>query len=411
MKRKFTFESLCLSIYLGTASVYWLPGVSLSAVDGVKKAVFLIGVGLLLFRLMAENKFYIPRGLWGLMGFLGLIILSIPGLVQSTGVIIVFRSVLDIMVGATFLWCFFNLTLHGADIGLIFHRTAIIISSFSAFTVANFLTGIPHWKAPIAYDSEPLNVVGFGAASTGWSNGLALCFPILVFVISKAKFPQKIIWIAMLGCVLGSQIASGGRAGILASLIGASLFILAKGKFIVFLSCMIITALIFYISHEFWIDHLRISRLHSMSISHLDHFSAGRIKSYIIAIEEIQKQPLFGNGIGHLMVYKSDKELLEIHNLWLRLMVEYGILMPLFFLVMIGVVLHCAIQILTKCKTTAMNRELVIASSIIVISGIIISLFEPRALIGSFQIGAIWWAAIGIILGSYISNFYRGNTL
>lgn len=397
---------------MGIAPVFWLPGVSIAAVDAIKTSIFVIGAGLFFFRLWANSKVYLPRGLWGPVGFMGLIILSLPGFVQSTGNFITLQSIYHIILPFLFLWCFFNLTLYVADLRPIFRRAAIIISLFSAIHVVNYFTGMPDFRAPYP---DPFTTIGFGAAATGWSNGLALYLSIMIILtMSKSdenSYLHKIIWIALAACITGSQIASEGRAGILTSflILTMSTFLFPKRQFFVLVCCAVSIALIALIylilNHDLTIDvflmtdSFKLNRLISMDVFDLDHFSSGRIEQYIYAIEKILQRSLFGHGVGTALVFKSNEGLLEIHNHWLRMMVEYGISQPLFFAAMIGVAVYHAARLFSKPNTTAMNRELAIQSFLVVIAGVFLSFLEPRIFVGSFQNGAIWWSSIGVILG------------
>ena len=138
---------------------------------------------------------------------------------------------MDIAFGALFLWCFFNLRWQDVDLLLIFRRSVVIISLFAALTVVNKLTGLPDWHAPadLAGFYQPLIRTGFGVGSTGWSNGLALYLPVALFLFMKGSgrgsLFRRVIGLVMVGCLFGSQFASGGRAGLLASLLTILAFI------------------------------------------------------------------------------------------------------------------------------------------------------------------------------------------
>ena len=243
--------------------------------------------------------------------------------------------VVDVASGAVFLWCFFNLTRQGIDLLLIFRRSVLIITFFAAFTLVNKLTGLPDWHIPA--DSlgvyEPLIKTGFGVGSTGWSNGLALYLPVALFLFTKGSgrgsLFQRVIGLLMVGCLFGSQLASGGRAGLLASIltIVAFLFLslprwLKVFAIFILLLATLISSLLVTTSIELpeaWNKHLRLDRFPDKieSISDLDHFSAGRIVGYLTALERFMERPFFGHGNLQILV-DYEKHQTEIHNLWLK---------------------------------------------------------------------------------------------
>ena len=136
MSRKFDAKTWLLSLYLGMAPVYWLPGLSAGVVDLGKISLFAVAMGIVFFRVIAVGKIHLPKGLWGPMGFWALIVLSTAGLFQAKDTSSLVAFVVDVLSGALFLWCFFNLRQQGADLLLmIFRRSVIIISLFAAMTV------------------------------------------------------------------------------------------------------------------------------------------------------------------------------------------------------------------------------------------------------------------------------------
>lgn len=409
MARKFALESWCLSLYLGTAPVYWLPGVPQSVVNATKIILFVVPIGMMLLRVMAGGKIYLPKEPWGPMGFVALMVLSATGLVQATEMSVANAFVVNIMAGAGFMWCFFNLTRQGADVGLIFLRAVVIISFLSLFPVVHKFTGLPDWEAPLSVQqvvfNEPFFITGFGARRTGWSGGLAFYLPIAVFLFMarsvKNSVFRQILCITMAGCIFFSQIVSGGRAGILASFITLEAWILTLRQRLIALVLVVSIAVFSFYFSEFWIELFRLpDQWTDINRDDLDSFSNRRISGYVVAIENIQEQPFFGYGIDQIIVVEQGIPL-RIHNVWLKWAVEFGIFMPMWFFFMISIVLVRAARIFKRLKRNRVDRGLVTASGLMVIVGIFVSMFEPGTLIGSFHYSAIWWAAVGVIWGFY----------
>ena len=421
MSREFNAQSWLLSLYLGTAPVYWLPGLSASAVALGKISLFLLAIGMVYFRVIAAGKIHLPKGLWGPVGIWTLIMLSTPGLYQAKDVSSMIAFIVDIVSGAMFLWCFFNLTLQGAGLLLIFRRSMIIITFFAALTVVNKLTGLPDWHAPadLAGFYQPLIRTGFGVGSTGWSNGLALYLPLALFLFMKGSgrgsLFRRVIGLVMVGCLFGSQFASGGRAGLLASLLTIVAFIyfslprwLKVSAILGILLATTVSSMSVTTMNELpetWNKHLRLNRLPDKIefISDLDHFSAGRITGYLTAIKRFWERPFLGHGNKQILMEYKNRQI-EIHNLWLKWAVESGIFAPLFFSFMIIVLLFEARRLVAVSARSTADRDAALAFVLIILSGMVISQFEPNALIGSFQNSAIWWAAVGSLLSLLFSN-------
>ena len=416
MTRKFAFQSWTLSLYLGMAPIYWLPSVPLVIVETSKIALFVIGIGICFFRAMVKRRIHLPRGFWGPIGFYWLIFFSIPGFMRTDEISVVIAFVLDVVVCAVFLWCFFNLARQGTDMVLIFHRAVIIISLFALLTVLNKLARLPDWYAPSIFQNHsvilPLSITGFSSSRTNWSNGLALYVPIVTFLYMarplKNSILQSTFYFVMIASIIGSQIVIGGRAGLLASfvtLISVLFMYSSKRRFIFIIAGSIVTA--YFFSDESLLRHFRlfnISNLHD-----LNYVSAYRVEGIIIAGDAIREEIVFGHGINSIRYEDPAGNLLYIHNTWLKWMSEFGIIMPLFFLAMIGIILCRTVRTASRYMDTKNidGMNLVIGMGFVVITGIIISLFEADVFLGSFNNIAIWWAAIGIILGSFCKIRYR----
>ena len=412
MARKFALESWCLSLYLGTAPIYWLPGVPQSVVNATKTILFVLPLGMMFLRVMARGKIYLPKEPWGPIGFLALIVLSTTGLVQATKTSLANVFVVNIMAGAGYMWCFFNLTRQGADVGLIFFRAVVIISFFSTFPVVHRFTGLPDWEAPLSVQQVVFSysfwTTGFSARRTGWSIGLAFYLPIAIFLFMaksvKNSVFRQILCITMAGCIFFAQIVSKGRAGILASFITWGAWLLTLRQRLIALVIAVSIAVFSFYFFEVWIETFRLFRLPEqwtdIDRDDLDYFSAYRIPTYVVAIETIQEQPFFGHGIDQIIV-KVRGIPLRIHNVWLKWAVEFGIFMPMWFFFMISIVLARAARIFKRLKRNRVDRGLVTASGLMVIVGIFVSMFEPGVFIASFHNSAIWWAAVGVIWGFY----------
>jgi len=130
----------------------------------------------------------------------------------------------------------------------------------------------------------------------------------------------------------------------------------------------------------------------------LDHFSAYRLGGYVAALEAIAERPITGYGFyGFQPVTMRG----AVHNLWLRLLVEGGIALPvMFLLIVVRIFRHLPWM---RRLDQGMGKEtrdqnLGVILTCVVVGGVLIAMFTPNALLGSFQNSAIWWAVTGLLL-------------
>ena len=407
MPRKFTAESWLFSLYLGVAPVFWLPGVSPSVVGLLKATLVVVAVGVLFSRMATTGLVLLPRGLMGPVGFVMLLLLSLPGLVQAREPFVVIKFVVDIGICVVFLWCFYNLARQGGTTRMLLVRSLTIITLFAAITVVSLLTGLPDWHIPSEMNSSAsFTEVGFNGRQTGWSLSLALYLPstlLLLTAKTSQKFVRPLVFILMVGIILVSQIASGGRAGMLVSLFTIVACILVISRWMVGVLAVGVLGAVTWVHLEFWIIHLRLEHLLSLelSLTNLNAFSTDRIKTDIMAVELIGKRMFSGYGMGQILLSTTPGDVIEVHNLWFRWAVESGIFLPLFFFAMLCSALYKLWWLTLSTPKSRDDRIVAFVLGLILLGGIVLSLFEPRVLIGAFQNTAVWWAAMGILLGTY----------
>ena len=404
-------RSWLLSLYLGGAPVYWLPGVNPDFLRSVKIGIFVLAVGSV-FLHGRTVRGVVPRGLLGPLGFIALVLCSLPGLVQAVDLTSMVESVMDIGFGAVFLWCFFNTQWRGdIDPGLVLGRSLVVISIFAALTVANFLTGLPHWQSPYGYG---LVEAGFGNKRTGWSNGLALYLPSVLFLLGDKPVGnstiRQLFCLTIVICVISSQFLAGGRAGILMSLLTISVLMYLRPRF--GLLTISVSLLIMLVAMpENWHVHLRLDGFAGgiQSLHDLDLISAQRIGGYMMAIELLKDRLWSGYGIGQVIYETSYGQLTEIHNLWLKWMVYCGVVVPMLFLAMVVRVLCIACR---NLRHAARRKDLsdAVGPFLILFLGALLSLVEPNVLVGAFQNSALWWAAAGTVMSQAFNRTWQHDS-
>ena len=385
-----------LSLYLGTAPVYWLPGVSLQAVVTGKALLACLSVFAVLVEAIFRNQIRLPTGLLGPPGFLILILLSTPAMLQAKETSMSLAFLFDIVLGVGVLWCFAILAREGADLPRLFLRSLYIIAAAASITLYIAATA-QSVASPI--EAGPVSATGFGPGRTAWSNGLALYVPATLLLFAGQPPPRypALRQVVIVSLILGSQVLSGGRAGLLASVFVLAAFVTVRQSRVPAALLLTVLAIMATVLIQQILEHLRITDLleYGRAFTRVDDFSASRLAGYVLALEHIRERPLLGYGFGQVLLQIPPVGVFEIHNLWLKLAAESGVLLPLFFAIMVVRVLVAARRSKSSAQLPGEAEITSPALVLIVVVGLILSQFEPRVLLGSFQNSALWWAAVG----------------
>ena len=152
---------------------------------------------------------------------------------------------------------------------------------------------------------------------------------------------------------------------------------------------------------------IAIARDPNVNVEELDRFASGRVDGYREGLEIFRERPLQGHGIqseGTLLsiINKTTNlpEVIEIHNLWLKWGVYFGVAAPL------GLGAMAAFALWTAWRAwrggAGRERRYAFALGVVLGLGLVASMFEPNALAGNFRYTAIWWAAAGAVAGLWV---------
>jgi O-antigen ligase len=384
-------EALIIA-YLGTAPVYWLPWIPLEVWTPFKIVLYLLAVSGVLVLTIRRKQAFFPMGIFGLGGFILLAVFFLPGFLQAGSEDILVR-VLDITFAAAFFWVIYNAVALGMDIPRIAMASAGVVALFNIPVILPMMDLMPLYMSQI----DPrwsIVYTGLGGAATGWSTGLSLYVPFLMY--GAVQYADRrwllVMFSALLLLLLAGQFVVGGRSGILASLLVIGLFVSyrleGRQKVYVLLTMLVVIGGLFV-----WFDvrelqqHFRIDRLigsGSLNLAALDYFSAGRVEQYQIAVQGIINRPLLGYGIHAFWNLGLGYEL---HNVWLRLWYESGVLVLALFVLMI--------VYSVRSKSTERGHFNYFAR-LCMYAGIFIAFFEPSTLLGAFQNSAVWWLSFSL---------------
>ena len=397
-----------LSVYLGLAPVYQLPGVDGELLRLVKGVLLGGGLAIVLLPPLLERRLRLPGGWLGPAAFLGLFALSTPGLVQARESAMVLTFLKDIALTALFFWCFYRLAREGEDVRLVLVRAIGIMAALAAVALAEtLLLWAVYGTSPL--DQGRLGIHGFGIKPTSWSISLAFFLPLALLPLADSRGWRRLALVGVVAALLvASQFVSGGRTGLLGSLIAViTVGLILSGSRWVALSLLagLLIAGGVVLSRDTYSRHLSLDRLladptHAADdywegVTGLEAFSTGRIQGYETALDMIARRPFHGHGLEQVMIVTPVGEHIEIHNLWLKWATYGGVLAPLLFAVMAVAIVRDGIGALRARG----GKRLPAAMLLIVALGLLATLFEPEALLGAFQYTALWWAAAGVLVG------------
>ncbi len=412
--------SWLLSLFLALGPVYWLPDISMAALRKVEWSIFLAASCLVLGRVLLKRRRPFPAGLLGPLGFAGVLVLWIPGFVQaSEQPFKVIEFVIKLGISSAFFWCFFCVARDAGDVRVIFQRAFVMLAALSSVVLVDTLWWTPDWQRPCLWEAR--NITGFSTKTTAWSVGLAVFIPMaaLFFLPSGNRSPTVWKFIGVVGVVvlLGNQFISGGRTGMLSSLlvVAAFAFMRSTRRLAAIVILLGLLASIVYMDRS-CATHLRLrvksnvwntkSTRHmqdaSAALKRIDAASTRRVQGYLFGLEKIAERPLLGHGLGQVALELKApwNRRAEIHNLWLRWASFTGILAPLLFLFMVMRILRTGWRIFRDESATVAERDESAALCLIVLSGLLMSMLETNTPVGSFQLTAIWWAAGGALVGA-----------
>ena len=405
-----------LTLYLGFSPIYWLPQVSPNILAAIKLTVVGGGVTLIFLSGLASGKLRFPSGLVGPQGFVVLMLAASGGFFQAELGAALSRC-FDFLLGFVFLWSFYNFARAGGDYVRVFGRAAMMIVGFSSITLFSGIFGVPDWHSPFRDSisvSLPLASTGFGGGRTGWSNGISLFLPLalgFIMLRPRRRFTGRVRGVAFaVVCIaiVGAQVVAGGRAGLVASLLAFLGLAFSSISRKATLAVAIVAISAGFFLSDYLVDQLRITDLDAsaITVNELDDFSAGRISGYLLAGDLIAKRPLTGYGFEQVELQNYGISYTHIHNLWLRMTVDAGVLLPTAFLfLVIALFRACRRSYMTSRSeshlhpsTLRANRLALTVLTLVLAEGVVLSLFEPNVLLGTFQNSAVWWGAGGIVL-------------
>lgn len=370
-----------LFLYLALSPIYWIPFLNISQFNSLIKTplLLLIAFCLVFFVKVRESKSWIYRPFFlVILTFLPVVIFHIDQLTDSILTLITYAISFLIFRLAYFRKFYFPAF---PIYVVIFYLSLVCLDGFVSL-------GIP---MPSDSPRESLFEAGFAAKRTGWSNSIALMLPITLMIINariKRKFLQRQYAIAAFLLVLISQILCGGRAGIIGTLIVFFAYIYRPGRLYLLIAQMLILGSIVYYSYsQEFVEVFRIQ-------DDIYDTSANRLIQYIYFFDMLKDGQLFGLGhYGTLDYFLNIYVNLEFHNVWLRSILDFGIIHGAALIILMLIILK-DIVINRKLLFSDLNTRLCVGG---ILGGFIMTNLESRFIIGNIQNSLVFFFYLGII--------------
>ncbi len=391
--------SWLLSLFLALGPVYWLPGISTERLlRPFEWSILLLALVLVFQMALLRSRLSFPTGLLGPLGFAGLLLFWIPGLAQARAGFLTLEFVIQLGLTAAFFWCFFCIARGGGDVFAILRRAFVILTLLAGAALAAALSSTMDWRSPCEWNSAYAN--GLGLLGSAWSAGLALFVPLAALfwlpkesrrpltnslsslpsqgeATTRTKWvpalagPAARQWTGMTAAVLGfivlvaSQLVSGGRAGLLATVLLIGVFTLLRSTRWLAVSIMLVGLLagLVYLD-ESCAHHLKLHLVprildaieldpaeYNPNLPRLlegptDHQAPGSV----LYLSKVKAQPLPGPGLAQGIVASAWGNQSELDNPWLKWSVAMGVAAPLLAAVIIALIL------LTRQRTRRSQR-------------------------------------------------------
>lgn len=375
-KKPNIFYFYILTLYIVLSIVNWLPILDNNIVRILKYIIF-IYIFLYEFYQFGIKE---PSSFLSRKGLLLIVISMLPGIALSFD----YTSMVDILIPFLMLWVF---NYKKQFYFKVLYNASIVVGIICIFSIIANYTGLFD-IAPNGPWTASFSASGFGGYRTGYSNSLFLFIPFLVFwhrVKKKSIISYETLIILL---ILIAQYISGGRAGILASLVVIIIWlrISIPAKAIIFV--MVFVAF----QSESVQEQLRVVDYDSDDET-INKLSSGRIFLNTYYFTKFQESPLFGYGFG-----KKPSTIImgtEAHIVWLRNVIDGGIFyLTLLFYVFIEIYRNA------KNNNTLTIEEKKLFYSIF-LTTLIITFLEPNYLIGSVQGEVVYWLIISLILKTH----------
>lgn len=386
--RRISIELVFLTIFLIFGPIYWLPGVPSAALLSLKAGAF----GLFIFL----PYFVFRQGIYAVPKSIPFCLVATVCLAAPSAVVHLNFDFLNYFLIAFLVVLGYSLAgRYGVD--TVFSALFFVVLAFSILcmlVVFDFLlSGL--FVNPIHESRLFLYQTGFHGGRTGWTGIVNVFLSLsLVGILLNQSAGRKAVLSFSVVIFLLNLFLVDSRGGLITGLLVILVFLFRfarESKLKTVLVLLLLTALtaVFFVQFA---DRLMMSRTYLSIVAPEElrsGITSGRTEGYLAAIDLYLKAPTL--GLGETDMREFGQEVERIHNVWLRVLVEQGLLG---FLAMVVFSVGVFISLLQR-------RVYPMAAYLMpLVAGLLPTLFEPTGVFGNFFATALFWILIGLLLGA-----------
>lgn len=380
-----------LALYLALGPIIWFATFSL----GSFKRVLLILV------ILSFASFFKPGNIKSFLFFLVIYILIIISLFATNT--FMSSGLSQFLIGVLGEYIFFVIGYNIAKTIFFYdnkYSTFVVLLPLiaSLLTISNFAIGVPNWTVPgedlvydelskYGYEMRALWASGFSWGRNGWGCTLSLILP-FCFLLNKKSYTY-IAWVV----IFLSIFICGNRNGVLAASVSMGIFVISNSdnkskKSTILMIILALMAVVLVFGFNGIYSQLRLGS---------GDISAGRSEQYLYIGGMIEEMGFFGLGYNGPRKYFLAHGMGDhaFHNAYINMFMQFGWPMLLILLV---IVIKATKSMVYGLKS---KNTLKVVLALVLLSGLMLSLFEPSVIFGSLGGYDIWWFAFGYLLNQY----------
>ncbi|MCM8566168.1 O-antigen ligase family protein [Thauera linaloolentis] len=384
----FSAELTLATLFLGLSPVYWLPGIPSSALL-LGKLFFLALLLAYPFLYFRDGIYAVPRFMPALLFFSALI--ATPSALAHLNLDFagLFAVSFFVTLGYT-LACRHGLK--GALNSLFF--SSVFFSLIAILVVVDFvLSG--YFFNPIHEVRLFLYQTGFHGGRTGWTAicNVFLAITFVGIVVSESNLKKTIFSLAVIVLILNLVVVDS-RGGLITGIIVLAAYLgylarTSKARAATLLIALLLLSLFIMVNFG---ERFLMSRTYLSIVAPEELRSGvttGRTEGFIVALNMYLDSPVLGAGAVNLKDFGQDVE--KVHNVWLRILAEQGLLGFLgFFIFSVGLSFYVL-------RSKNIPRAI---CAMFLASGFVPTLFEPTGVFGNYFATAPFWMMAGVLLAS-----------
>ncbi len=410
--------AFAVAIYLSISGLYWIPFISPAIINNFKIIIFLAIsiIGIIRFNIYSNSQLKI------------ILLIFICSIAAFTSLLIYGYLYSSMVYISQFiyplLWLIGLSGMRPESYQFFLKVTTVLALSFMAIAAYPILaySGVaPDFPVPVyffqgsdLYDQASryatVSNSGFAASRTGWGvvvPPMAMLSIALVIRGARITTRARLLVFAIMFCAIATVMVTGARGGVAALVVAGCYGIAAarRGRTTTIFSLLLVGTIISSMGILSVVPETIFRRIDfsgNLFVA-IDNISAGRLTSYMYGIEYWKSSPIFGVGPGNAVAFVNNSEIVSIHNVWIRSLAEFGIILFIPFIILT----YLFIKLIMENNSIHNGWPNVRP---VIVCGLTLGLVEPQVIFGSFNANAVFWTSVWIILNERrmfkYSHFY-----